>query len=344
MPAASSEQVIAAFVGSAEYFQRQGSNNSSWLDQAYQDLLGRPRDPGSQGFLDQLNAGVSRTVIASELLASTEYRTRLITNVYSTYLQRQPGSADLQAWLPVVGQPSAGPGQPNPDEQFLAGVIGSVEYFQTSGNTALAWTTSLYTELLGRNPSQAELTNVLVAVLNGFSARRQDAASAIAASAEAETAVVAGYYTQFLGRSASAAELSPWVNLLLNGVSREQVIAAIVSSDEYFQKQGGTNTQFVDQLYLDLLGRPRDLSDTGFSTGLAGGTFTSLQVVQAILGSAEYAQNLVSKFYSSILGRQGSPSELNGWAQLLLQGTRDEQVMAMIISSGEYFERPHTYP
>src|SRR5262249_15999067 len=160
-------------------FQRQGNTNTSWLDHAYQDLLGRPPDPGSQGFLDQLNTGVSRSVVASQILASAEYRTRLITNVYTTYLQRQPGSADLQAWLPVVGQASAGPGEPNPDEQVVAGVIGSVEYFQTSGNTALAWTTSLYTKLLGRNPSQAELTNVLAAVLNGFSAQRQDAGSAI---------------------------------------------------------------------------------------------------------------------------------------------------------------------
>jgi hypothetical protein len=339
-----SEQVIAAFVSSAEYFVRQGSNNSSWLDHAYQDLLGRPRDPGSQGFLDQLNSGVPRTIVASQLLASIEYHSNRISDVYTTYLQRQPGPADVLAWLPVLGQPSAGAGQPKPDEQFLAGVIGSVEYFQTSGNTELDWTTSLYTKLLGRTPNQTELTNVLVAVLNGFSARRQADATAIAASVEAEAAAVAGYYMQFLGRAALPSEVSPWVNLLQSGGSREQVIAAIVSSDEYFQKQGGTNTQFVDQLYLDLLGRPRDPNDAGFVSGLAGGTLTSLRVAQAILGSAEYAQHLVSQFYGSLLGRQGSTSELNGWAQLLLQGARDEQIMAMIVSSGEYFERPHSYP
>jgi hypothetical protein len=69
-----------------------------------------------------------------------------------------------------------------------------------------------------------------------------------------------------------------------------------------------------------------------------------LQVVTAILQSTEYAQHLVNGFYAAALGRQGSTAETNGWVQLLLQGTHDEQVFAMIISSGEYFERPHTYP
>jgi hypothetical protein len=71
---------------------------------------------------------------------------------------------------------------------------------------------------------------------------------------------------------------------------------------------------------------------------------TPLQVVLAILHSTEYAQHLVNGFYAAGLGRQGSTAETSGWVQMLLQGARDEQVFAMIISSGEYFERPHMYP
>jgi hypothetical protein len=336
------EQVIASFVSSPEYFQKQGGTNSDWLNQVYQDLLGRAPDPGSQGFLDQLNAGVPLSVIAAALLGSTEYRTDLITQVYTTYLQRQPGSSDIQAWLPLLGQGSAGAGQPSPDDQFLAGVIGSPEYFLKTGNTELTWSESLYTKLLGRNSSQAELTNLLEGVLNGYEPTRQAIALAIGGSAEAETAVVAGYYTQLLGRTASSGEIMPWVNLLESGGNREQVIAAIVSSPEYFQKQGGSNTNFVDQLYLDLLGRPRSATETGFLDALNNGSATPLQVATAILQSTEYAQHLVNGFYSTYLGRQGSTTETSGWVQLLQQGVRDEQVLAMILGSGEYFERPHS--
>jgi hypothetical protein len=338
------EQVINAFVSSAEYFQKQGGTNSGWVNQVYQDLLGRAPDPGSQGFLTQLNAGVARSLVAAALLGSTEYRTDLITQVYTTYLQRQPGPGDIQAWLPLLAQGSAGAGQPSPDELFLTGVIGSPEYFVKNGNTELTWAASLYTMVLGRNASQAELTNLLTGVLNGFAGTRQMIVSAIGGSAEAETSVVAGYYTQFLGRTASPGELAPWVNLLVSGGKREQVIAAIVSSPEYFQKQGSTNTSFLNQVYLDLLGRPRSAAETGFLNALNSGSATPLQVVMGILQSTEYAQNVVNGFYSNILGRQGSAAETSGWVQLLLQGVRDEQVLGMIISSGEYFERTHMYP
>jgi hypothetical protein len=338
------EQVIAAFVGSAEYFQKQGTSNSSWVNHAYQDILGRQADSGSQGFLTQANSGVSLTVLATTLIGSTEYRSNLISQVYATYLFRQAGPSDLQTWLPVVGQLSAGPGKPSPDEQFLTAVIGSVEYFQKIGNTQLAWTSSLYTKLLGRAPDQAGLTSLLVNVLNGFSAPRQAATAGIAASTEAETAAVAGYYTQFLGRTGSAGEVSGWVNLILGGTSREQVIAAIVGSTEYFQKHGGANNTFADQLYLDLLGRARGSSETGFLTALTSGTLTPQQAAAAILQSTEYAQRLVSQFYSTALGRQGSLTEINGWVQVLQQGIHDEQILAQIIASAEFFLGPHPYP
>jgi hypothetical protein len=338
------EQVIAAFISSAEYFQKQGGTNSGFVNQIYQDLLGRAPDPSSQGFLSLLNGGAARSLITAAFLASTEYRIDVITQVYTTYLQRQPGPSDIQAWLPLLGQGSAGAGQPSPDEQFLAGVIESPEYFQKTGNTELTWASSLYTKLLGRTPSQAELTNLLVGLLTGYSGTRQTLVSAIGGSAEAETSVVAGYYTQFLGRTASPGELAPWVNMLESGGSREQVIAAIISSPEYFQKQGGTNTNFINQLYIDLLGRPRSAAETGFLNAINNGSATGFQVAAGILQSTEYAQRLVNGFYSTFLGRQGSPAETSGWVQLLLQGVRDEQVLAMIISSAEYFERPHTYP
>jgi hypothetical protein len=156
--------------------------------------------------------------------------------------------------------------------------------------------------------------------------------------------VVAGYYAQFLGRAAAAAELSPWVNLIQSGGTREQVIAAITSSTEYFQKHGGTNSTFVDQLYLDLLGRGRISSETGFVDALNSGTATKLSVSTAVAQSTEYFQHVVNQIYSTTLGRQGSAAEINGWVHLLGQGSRDEQVLALILASGEYFLRQHSFP
>jgi hypothetical protein len=124
--------------------------------------------------------------------------------------------------------------------------------------------------LIGRNEGQAKIDSFGASKITA----RPRATSGIAASTEAETTAVGGYYTQFLGRTGSAGEVSGWVNVILGGTSREQVIAAIVGSTEYFQKHGGANNTFVDQLYLDLLGRARASSETGFLTGLNGGTLT----------------------------------------------------------------------
>src|SRR5207244_4072382 len=147
----------------------------------------------------------------------------LITQVYSTYLQRVAGPGDIQAWLGLLGQPSAGPGRPSPDEQFIADVIGSPEYFVTSGNTELAFATSLYTKVLGRQPDSGGLTNALGGLLDGFLPTRQTIASAFVTSTESETKVVAGLYQQLLLRSASAGELAPWVSFIASGGTREQV-------------------------------------------------------------------------------------------------------------------------
>src|SRR5262249_23458812 len=58
------EQVVAAFLGSSEYAQTHASN-TAWLDGVFQDVLGRGRDPGSQGLLDALGRGASRTQVAA---------------------------------------------------------------------------------------------------------------------------------------------------------------------------------------------------------------------------------------------------------------------------------------
>src|SRR5207244_3957203 len=79
---------------------------------------------------------------------------------------------------------------------------------------------------------------------------------------------VAGYYTKFLGRTANAAEIAGWVTVLQQGSSPEQVIVSFVSSPEYFQKAGNTNSSWLDRIYQDLLGLARDSGSQGFLTQL----------------------------------------------------------------------------
>jgi uncharacterized repeat protein (TIGR01451 family) len=333
------EQVLAAFLGSDEDFQKDGGTNGSWLDQVYQDLLLRARDPDSDGFLAALDGGTHRQQVATDILDSTEYRTQIVTRTYAAYLGRQPGPAELQLWLPLLGGPSAGPGTASPDEQFRTAVLASEEYFQKSGSSGASWVQSLYSSLFGRSPDQPGFENTLTGLLAGYASTRGQVSLQIQTSAEYRSLLVDGYYTKFLGRSASPVETDLWASAMQNGRTAEDVLGAIVSSEEYFQRQGGTNAGWLDRVYLDLLGRGRDPGSDGFLAALNGGT-PRQEVAAALLDSVEYRTRLVGYFYNTDLRRAGSPDEIGPWVQALAEGKRDEEVLAAILASEEYFQQP----
>jgi hypothetical protein len=123
------EQLINNLVSSDEYYLNPtlgNGNNSTWLNQAYLDILGRGigGDTGAQGFLNALNGGsMTRSQILTAILSSPEYRSRLIAEFYNTYLGRTPAPPELQGWLAAVNSSVT-------DEQVIAAILASPEYFQ----------------------------------------------------------------------------------------------------------------------------------------------------------------------------------------------------------------------
>lgn len=97
-----------------------------------------------------------------------------------------------------------------------------------------------------------------------------------------------------------------------------------------------TDTNFINQVYLDLLGRPVDPS--GLSAGLAFLTSNSPQsYALTILDSTEYRTDLVAGYYQTYLGRTPSAMEVSGFVTLLDMGATDQQVQADMLGSAEYF-------
>src|SRR5207244_12775594 len=92
------EDVVVGILGSSEYFARNGSDNNSFVQALYHDLLGRT---ASQGEVDGWVAGLgvaSRGAIAMGFLSSDEYRTILINGWYHQYLGRDVDSSGLATW------------------------------------------------------------------------------------------------------------------------------------------------------------------------------------------------------------------------------------------------------
>jgi hypothetical protein len=361
------EAMITALVSSAEYFAKQspagstqGTMDTNWIGGAYKSILGRAADAGGisyfNGALHQAESS-TRLNIVFTIDTSLEYVKHVIRSDFETYLKREPGVADYAYWVPFFGNPGkpVAAGAPNNDERFLASVLGSGEYFylQRDPNalaTTTQWLLSLYTNLLARTPPTTDagfLAN-LNGILNGYVNQRTAVATTIESSNEYRTDVVISLYKTYLRRSPSPSEIATQVAFLASGGTDEQLIGALVSSNEYFNNPGigaKDNSIWLNQAYKDLLGRDRDPSSQPFLDGLNNGTLTRLQVSTDIVNSTEYRGRLIADLYSTYLNRKPTSNEESYWEnQIQMNGVTDEGIIAVLLGSNEYFQESHLFP
>jgi hypothetical protein len=227
------EQLVAAVIASAEFFQASGSEVTPWVTSLYTRLLQRPADAGGLDFhrgriLDGYAA--ARRDVVNQLFASSEYQTRdrsrLVSDAYTKFLGRAATSGDVSFW---VGRIQAGLAE----EQALAEIAGSGESFQRAGGTNALFVDRLYLELLGRARDAAE--SFFVGELNAGRKTRVQVATELIGSAEYRRQVVRGLYTTYLRRAATAGDEGVWVPFL-QGKRDEAVLAELLASREYFQR------------------------------------------------------------------------------------------------------------
>jgi hypothetical protein len=202
-----------------------GPSNTRWINQIYLDLLGRPADSVALStFSAMLTGGASRASVAAIVLASTEYRQRLLTDFYSTFLHRTPSAAEISYWMPAF---TAG----LTDVQVEAQIVASPEYYALAGSTNSGWINRIFNDALGRSPSAGDISTY--STLLGSNSRMSVGLS-ILNSTEAANRRVQQYFTRFLRRTPSGPDASFFTSALVAGSSDETVIAQILAADEYF--------------------------------------------------------------------------------------------------------------
>jgi subtilisin family serine protease len=124
---ASETAVAGAFMYSNEYLYSH-ADNAGFVQEVFQDLLGRQADAGSQNSLvAALNAGMPRSQLVASVLHSPERTAHLIEQYYGQYLGRSGGPAEVQNWSTLI---SAGLFDfESVAELFLS----SDEYFNSAG-------------------------------------------------------------------------------------------------------------------------------------------------------------------------------------------------------------------
>jgi hypothetical protein len=97
--------VADQLAGSAEFLQHYGAlDNTQYVQQLYRDVLGREADAASvEGWVGQLDAGVSRGAVVAGLSESDEFKGDVadqveILRLHYLLLHRMPTMAELQGW------------------------------------------------------------------------------------------------------------------------------------------------------------------------------------------------------------------------------------------------------
>jgi hypothetical protein len=120
---ASDQSVLAAILGSGEFYADSGSTAGGFLNALYSMLLGRASDSGGLAYWEsQLSSGTPRSAVAGAFLSSTEYRTDLVNDYYETFLGRASDSGGLTYW---VAQLAGGAS----NESVIAAIVGSSEFY-----------------------------------------------------------------------------------------------------------------------------------------------------------------------------------------------------------------------
>jgi hypothetical protein len=204
-------------------------SNAGFVQQLYQDLLGRPaEDAGLTFWSGLLDQGFPRAQVVAGVLSSLEYRIRVVQGLYQQLLHRAADANGLQTFTTLLGQNGS-------VEQVEALIVGSDEYFQTrAGATTAGFLAALYQDGLGRAPDATGAAAFTPALAGG--AGRVQVAAAVFASTEYRQDLVSASYRDFLQRPADESGLAGFVAALGQGAEDADILTAILSSPEYFNR------------------------------------------------------------------------------------------------------------
>jgi hypothetical protein len=227
----------------------------NWFQRKKKAATPRPiRARSHQPVLEELEVRsllTNASLFAATLIVhSPEALTDFVANEYISLLHRLPDSQGLNGFVQMMENGMT-------PEAVEAAFVSSPEYIVDHGNTSVGFLNGLHRDLLGRAPDAAGLNNWLMMMARGMTATQ--VAQAFATSVERQSIIVTADYLALLGRPPEAGAVTFWVNQLGHGLNRADVETMIVGSDEFFQRQGNTNVNFIVAAYQDVLGRtPRN--------------------------------------------------------------------------------------
>jgi hypothetical protein len=196
------------------------------------------------------------------------------------------------------------------------------------------YVTRVYADLFHRGPDTVGLNDWSSAL--GRGTPYGAVANGITYSPEFRSRLITGSYQRYLGRVPDAGGLQGWLTEMDRGMHIEQMQSGFISSVEFYQRAGADDRQWIADLYQTVLKRPAVVSEIDFwqSQLIAGASHRG--VALGFLYSTEYLNAVVNGYYLDLLRRPIDPGGSHTWVTAIQQGSRDEEIIAFIVSSPEY--------
>jgi tRNA (mo5U34)-methyltransferase len=194
-------------------------------------------------------------------------------------------------------------------ERILSAVLTSREFYRRSGNRDDAWVQRLYACLLSPEAVPTGTEGRMRKLFADDQPYRQAVVDQLLSSTEYRMRRFGSFYTTYLGRVPSSPEVGYWLGTVLRGATLESVQAEFLASEEYFNREGGTNGQWLDGLYRQAQQKASVSERAVYLESLEGRTATRLEIATAFLKSLAYREWLVQSICNAYLGRPASDEE-----------------------------------
>ena len=204
---------------------------------------------------------------------------------------------------------------------------------RVSVESAAPFVEAVYAQVLGRQPSQGELTAFAGRIEAGTP--RSDVVGIILSSPEARGVRVDALYRTYLHRPATPRERAKAIASLQRAGGDDALILSLVTSRDYV-KANPTTRAFVTSLYRDALGRSPTAGEIASWSRLPRRS----SIARGILTSREARGRVVDQSFQAILGRSASTIEREGWIFALRSGGADRDALRRsLLSSDEFYRK-----
>lgn len=280
----------------AEYQNGQSLNQiRDFVERFYETILGRNSDPaGSNGWVDNLYSGVlSGENIARGFINSAEFQNRgttdaeYVNTLYAAFFDRPADTGGFNAWMTELASGTS-------RADVLGGFTGSLEFRNLSESFGirpeLAYGEYSSTPLIVGDAADTSL-------LRGGNGNQviSDEGATVTDDGNREDIIETGQvfrlYGATLGRLPDPDGLMDWVDRLkVDGAELVNIIPGFLRGQEFENRYGAnpTDTQFVELLYQNVLGRAPDAGGRAAWEARLDSGSSRAEVVRGFSESAEY--------------------------------------------------------